>query len=76
MEKKAAGRSFNPERYGMIYCPVCKGTGKLFNEAEGKVVCRICGGFGLIKSEKENHLDDYRVHTKSNWHGGTIERKR
>ena len=58
MEKKAMDRHFNPERYGMIYCPVCRGSGKLFNEVEGRVVCKICGGFGFIKREKENHFDD------------------
>ena len=52
MEKKAMGRGFNPERYGMIYCPGCKGSGKVFNGIEGKVVCEICGGFGLIKKEE------------------------
>jgi hypothetical protein len=26
MKKRFMGRRFNPERYGMICCPVCKGT--------------------------------------------------
>jgi len=54
MEKTVTGRGFNPERYGMIYCPVCKGAGKLFNGIGGWGVCKICGGFGLIKKEEED----------------------
>jgi rRNA maturation endonuclease Nob1 len=54
MEKTVMGRRFNPDRYGMIYCPVCKGSGKLFTGVEGGVVCKICGGFGLIKKEEED----------------------
>ena len=60
-EKIVTGRRFNPERYGMIYCPVCKGAGKFFDEGEARVVCNICGGFGLIKKKKgENNCDDQR----------------
>ena len=40
MERIVMGRCFNPDRYGMIYCPVCKGSGKLFNEAKVGVVCK------------------------------------
>jgi len=54
MEKKDTGKPFNPERYGMIYCPVCKGSGKLFNGVKERVVCKICGGFGFIKNEEKN----------------------
>ena len=39
MDKKVLGRRFNPERYGMISCPVCQGSGRLFNEVEGGIVC-------------------------------------
>ena len=38
------GRHFDPDKYGLIYCPVCKESGKLFNEVEERVVCKICGG--------------------------------
>jgi len=34
MEKKILGGHFNPDKYGMIYCPVCKGSGKLLNAVE------------------------------------------
>ena len=57
MEKTVMGTRFNPDRYGMIYCPVCKGSGKIINEIEGRVVCKICGGFGLIKKHKDS-LED------------------
>jgi len=63
MEKTLLGRSFIPDRYGMIYCPVCKGSGKLLNGVEERVVCKICGGFGYIRKEKENNFDDDRVHS-------------
>lgn len=52
LEKTVIDRRFDPERIGTIYCPDCKGSGKLFNGVEGRVVCKICGGFGLILSIK------------------------
>jgi len=61
MAKTVMGSRFNPDRYGMIYCPVCRGSGKLLNGSEGRVVCKICGGFGLTKKEKENNLDEHRL---------------
>jgi len=59
------GRHFDPDKYGLIYCPVCKGSGKLFNGVEERVVCKICGGFGFIKKEEESSFDDHGVH--SSW---------
>ena len=47
-------RHFDPGKYGMIYCPVCEGSGKLFNEVGERVICKICGGFGFIKKGEEN----------------------
>jgi len=35
LEKTIMGRRFNPDRYGMIHCPVCKGSGKLLNGIQG-----------------------------------------
>jgi len=61
MKKRATGRRFDPGKYGMIYCPVCKGSGKSFGGVEGGVVCKTCGGFGLIKGDKENNFDDHRI---------------
>ena len=45
-------KGFNPEKYGMIACPVCDGDGRLrFLNHVG--VCQNCGGFGYIKKEEE-----------------------
>jgi len=44
----------------MIYCPVCKGSGKLFNGVE-KEVYKICGGFGFIKKEEKNAQDNWVI---------------
>ncbi len=57
--KTKIGRHFIPERYGMTYCPICKGIGKLFNELWEGSVCEICGGFGLVKKEEE--IKQFRV---------------
>ncbi len=47
-------KSFNPENYGMVFCPHCNGSGKSLDEAKGVDVCKVCGGFGLIKKGEEN----------------------
>ena len=44
---------FNPEKYGMEVCPLCKGKGKIRKKPDEFNVCTGCGGFGLIKKEKE-----------------------
>ena len=44
-------KTFDPEKYGMTFCPLCKGDGKLAKMPEGFEVCKECGGFGLIKKE-------------------------
>ena len=35
MEKPGKGKRFDPEKYGMIFCPDCGGSGKSSNDAEG-----------------------------------------
>jgi rRNA maturation endonuclease Nob1 len=42
---------FNPEEYGMIFCPDCSGSGRSFTDPKGVNVCKVCGAFGLIKNE-------------------------
>jgi len=42
---------FNPEKYGMTFCPGCSGSGRFCNDAQGVNVCKVCGGFGFIKKE-------------------------
>jgi hypothetical protein len=53
MQKKALGERFNPERYGMIFCPQCNGRGKVFKTVKEFEVCMACGGFVLIKTPRE-----------------------
>ena len=61
MERKAKGGRIDPEKYGMIFCPCCAGSGKSLTEAEGIRVCKTCGGFGLIiKTEERKSVDDHR----------------
>jgi len=35
MENTVMGGHFNSDKYGMVYCPVCKGSGKLLNGIQG-----------------------------------------
>ncbi len=44
---------FNPEKYGMVFCPDCNGKGKIPKNLGGLNVCPKCGGSGLVKEEKE-----------------------
>jgi DnaJ-class molecular chaperone len=50
-KKRKVYKGFNPEKYTMIFCPSCGGTGKLLNDEEVNV-CSKCGGFGLVKKEE------------------------
>jgi DnaJ-class molecular chaperone len=52
MKKTIKSKMFDPKKYGMIFCPVCNGSGKSFDEVKGVNVCQLCGGFGLMKKEK------------------------
>jgi DnaJ-class molecular chaperone len=47
------GKIFNPEKYGMVFCPDCKGKGKLPKNLEGFNVCSRCGGSGVFEKEKK-----------------------
>jgi len=44
-------KPFDPEKYGMTFCPTCQGDGKLANSPDGSEVCEACGGFGLTRTE-------------------------
>lgn len=48
---KGSIEKFNPEKYGMLVCPDCNGTGYVGNPT--RQCCAKCGGFGYIKKEKE-----------------------
>ena len=50
-KKRESPKSFNPEKYEMVSCPSCGGTGKSANEDEKVRVCNQCGGFGWVKKE-------------------------
>jgi len=54
-------RRFNPERNGLIYCPVCKGSGKRLNGVEAGGVRKICGGFGFFKRHKNGSEEGVRI---------------
>jgi DnaJ-class molecular chaperone len=43
---------FDPEKYGMVICPVCKGNGYVKNPK--RQCCPKCGGFGFIKKARNN----------------------
>jgi len=45
-------KKFNPEKYGMVACPVCNGYGRI-RFPHHVTVCQNCGGFGFIKKKGE-----------------------
>jgi DnaJ-class molecular chaperone len=62
-EVKAVGRTkiserFDPQKYGMIFCPECGGSGRSLTDDNGINVCKVCGGFGLIKREVKKGFQD------------------
>jgi DnaJ-class molecular chaperone len=51
-EKIRTGRRFDPEKYRMVVCPCCKGSGRLVKNPNGMdEVCPECGGFGHLKKK-------------------------
>ena len=59
MKKMTAHTSFDPDRYGMIFCPACHGQGKFIYGTMEIEVCSVCGGFGLtIKDRQEDEPRD------------------
>ncbi len=61
MDKTKIAEKFNPEKYGMTFCPGCSGSGRSLADAQGVNVCKVCGGFGFIKKEDKNNLQFDRV---------------
>ena len=61
MKKMTVYTGFDPEKYGMMFCPRCHGRGKFIHDALETGVCKVCGGFGLtIKGkEKKGSRDDF-----------------
>jgi CheY-like chemotaxis protein len=50
------GKTFEPGKYNMVLCPLCKGKGRLDENPDGFDVCKECAGFGFIKREKGNSI--------------------
>jgi DnaJ-class molecular chaperone len=44
---------FNPEKYGIEFCPECEREGKLPKNPDGYSICLRCGGSGVVKKEKK-----------------------
>ncbi len=61
VERTAEGGRINPERYGMVFCSNCNGSGRYFYANTGVSVCRVCEGFGLTKAERTNTHDAYGI---------------
>ena len=57
------GKTFDPTKYNMVFCPLCKGKGRLDKNPDGFVVCKECGGFGFIKNESEI-LESLKIESK------------
>ena len=60
MRRAKTSQKFNPEKYGMVFCPDCGGSGKSFVDSKGDSVCKVCGGFGLIKKQEKGFILDKR----------------
>ena len=59
MSTKKVNEKFDPEKYGMVYCSECWGSGRSFDgNRKGVNVCRVCGGFGLLKKEEKKVLPE------------------
>jgi len=52
------GKIFDPEKYGILRCPDCKGKGKFPQGPDDFIVCSRCGGNGFIKKEKKAPEED------------------
>jgi DnaJ-class molecular chaperone len=48
-------KTLDPEKYGMLLCPLCDGKGFIINPK--RKCCPKCGGFGLIKKENGHEGD-------------------
>ncbi len=52
------GKIFNPEKYGILRCPDCKGEGRFPKAPDGFIACARWDGDGFIKKEKEAPEED------------------
>ncbi len=51
MERVNVLHEFSPEKYGMMFCPICYGDGKTSHNEGEESVCTFCGGFDWIRRE-------------------------
>ena len=65
MKKEITGRIFDPERYEMIFCSGCNGSGRTPDDATGTNICRVCGGFGLIRKQEKRPFPEKLVAAKA-----------
>ena len=65
-------KKFNPEKFGMMICPLCDGYGRIRFPDDVKV-CQNCGGFGLTR--KEGHFCSKRQTNLSNSFGRAVDVK-
>ena len=61
MTERTIKKKFDPSKYGLHFCPECKGAGKFFDQDKRVSVCNVCGGFGFIKKEENNVSDQKGV---------------
>ncbi len=52
IETGAIVKTFDPGKYGLLFCDKCGGSGRHDDE-----ICEGCGGFGLIKETKQSRPD-------------------
>jgi DnaJ-class molecular chaperone len=64
-KRTALAKIFKPEKYGMVFCPDCKGKGKLPQNPDGFNVCSRCGGNGLVIKKFLKRIEDKRIITAS-----------
>jgi hypothetical protein len=57
------GKTFNPEKFNMAFCPLCKGNGKLPKNPGGFDVCRKCGVLDSLKKERKR-LEKKKIRSK------------
>jgi hypothetical protein len=46
----------------IVFCPLCRGDGKLAKTPEGFEVCKECGSFGLTKKKGEQSMMAYELY--------------
>jgi DnaJ-class molecular chaperone len=61
MKRTTVYEGFDPGKYGMIFCPDCRGSGKSFHDSGRIKVCKLCGGFGLIRKQDTRSIPGKEV---------------